>query len=160
MLKNRAGMKNVLSSKGFTLIEVMMVVAIIGLLAAIGIPKMLKAGRNTRATRLSREIKTAGHAFVQYAFDHGEYPADNFPGQMPDGMSAYLIGFPWAEETVVGGRWDWDYGVFGITAGISVQSPDWDAARMQAVDMKIDDGNLGTGHFRQRPGGFIYILEE
>jgi prepilin-type N-terminal cleavage/methylation domain-containing protein len=160
MLKYAVGMRNALSSKGFTLVEIMIVVAIIGLLAAIGIPNMLEAGQDTRTTRFAREIQIAGHAFVQYSFDHGDYPADKFPGQMPDGMTEYLSGFPWSEETVVGGRWDWDYGVFGITAGVSVQSPNWDAARMLDVDIKMDDGNLATGHFRQRPGGFIYIIEE
>jgi prepilin-type N-terminal cleavage/methylation domain-containing protein len=160
MLKDGIDMRPASTTKGFTLLEIMIVVAIIGLLVAIGIPSMMNADRNTRTNRFARDIKTAGHAFVQYAFDQGHYPADTFPGQMPDGMSAYLSNFPWSEETVVGGRWDWDFGVFGITAGVSVQSPGWNATLMQAVDIKIDDGNLGTGHFRQRPGGFIYILEE
>lgn len=138
----------------------MIVTAIIGLLAAMGIPKMLAAGQDTRAARFAREIKAAGHAFVQYAFEHGEYPADKTPAQMPAGMDDYLSGFPWSEETVIGGHWDWDYGVFGVIAGVSVKSPNWNDEQMQKIDARIDDGNLGSGHFRQRSGGYIYILEE
>jgi hypothetical protein len=31
---------------------------------------------------------------------------------------------------------------------------------MKVIDTLIDDGNLGSGHFRRRSGGYIYILEE
>lgn len=153
-------MEKIASRRGFTLVEIMIVVAIIGLLAALGIPKMLKAGQETRKARFAREIQAAGHAFVQYAFDHGEYPSDKTPGQMPDGMAEYLKNFPWAEETVIGGQWDWDYGVFGVVAGVSVKSPDWKDEQMQGIDAMIDDGNLSSGQFRSRSGGYIYVLEE
>jgi len=79
---------------------------------------------------------------------------------MPTEMAEYLGGFPWSEDTVIGGQWDWDYGVFGVTAGVSVKSPKWGNEQMQEIDALIDDGNLGSGQFRQRPGGYIYILEE
>ena len=147
------------SRKGFTLVEIMIVTSIVGLLASLAIPSMRNAGIKTRSTRFAREIKTAGHAFVQYALDHGDYPADKTPGQMPTGMSGYLSRFPWSEETMIGGRWDWDYEVFGVHAGVSVNSPNWDSEEMQEIDAMIDDGNLGSGQFRQRSGGYIYILE-
>lgn len=145
---------------GFTLVEIMIVVAIIGLLASLGLPMMLHAGTQTRSKRLAREIQTAGHAFVQYAFDNGAYPADRYPGQMPDGMAGYLKGFPWSEETVVGGNWDWEYEVFGIKAAVSVQGGNWGDEQMIEIDELIDDGNLATGHFRRRSGGYMYVLEE
>lgn len=31
---------------------------------------------------------------------------------------------------------------------------------MAEIDATIADGNLNTGHFRARRGGYIYILEE
>ncbi len=153
-------MPSVYSKRGFTLVEIMIVVAIIGLLASLAIPSMRNAGNETRSARFAREIKSAGHAFVQYAFDHSEYPGDKTPSQMAEGMAEYLNGFPWSEDTVIGGQWDWDYKVFGIHAGVSVKSPKWGDEQMQKIDTKIDDGNLGSGQFRKRPGGYIYILEE
>jgi prepilin-type N-terminal cleavage/methylation domain-containing protein len=146
--------------KGFTLVEIMIVVAIIGLLAALGIPNMRKAGHNTRKSRFAREIQNAGHAFVQYSFEHGTYPADKNPAQMPDGMAEYLKRFPWTEKTVIGGNWDWDYKQFGVTAGVSVKSPKWNDEEMEEVDKVFDDGNLSTGQFQKRTSGYIYILEE
>ena len=144
---------------GFTLVEIMITTSIIGLLASIGVPSVLKAGQNSRQTRFAREIINAGHAFVRYSFDHGEYPTDKTPAQMPAGMAEYLNGFQWTAETVVGGQWDWDYEVFGIHAGVSIHSPNLGDEQMQKIDTKIDDGNLNSGQFRKRPGGYIYILE-
>lgn len=152
-------MKRVYSKSAFTLVEIMIVVAIIGLLAALGIPNLLKAGQRARSTKFAREIKNAGHAFVQYAFENGRYPADRTPSQMPTGMASYLNGFPWTEDTPIGGQWDWDYGQFGVGAGVSVYQPNWTSEQMQEIDAIIDDGNLSTGEFRQRAAGYIYILE-
>jgi len=146
--------------KGFTLVEIMIVTAIIGLLASLAMPAMIEAGIQTRARRFASEIKTAGHAFVQYATENGDYPADKTPAQMPDGMSPYLSKFDWGGETVIGGHWDWDYRQFGVWAAVSVKSPNWDNGRMAQIDAIIDDGNLGTGQFRSRSGGYMYVLEE
>jgi prepilin-type N-terminal cleavage/methylation domain-containing protein len=48
---------------------------------------------------------------------------------------------------------------FGFTAGISVYKPTVSAAQMQEIDKLIDDGNLGTGIFRSRSNGYIYIIQ-
>lgn len=153
-------MRPVSSKKGFTLVEIMIVVAIIGLLASLAIPSMLAAGQDTRSARFAREIQNAGHAFVQYSFDHGDYPADKNPAQMPTGMLDYLTGLSWSEETVIGGSWDWDYLQFGITAGVSVYAPNWGDDQMVEIDELIDDGNLSSGQFRKRSSGYIYVIEE
>ncbi|MBT8042577.1 MAG: type II secretion system GspH family protein [Pontiella sp.] len=147
--------------RGFTLVEIMIVVALIGLLASIAVPTMLNASRTSRSKAIAKEIQTAGDAFIQYSFDHaGEYPADKTPAQMPSGMAPYLSKFPWTEETIVGGNWDWDYNVFGVTAAVSVKSPTWDDDLMTLVDEVLDDGDLGSGMFRTRGGGYMYVLEE
>ena len=145
---------------GFTLVEIMIVVAIIGMLAALGFPAMYEAGNRTRARRFARDIQIAGHAFIQYAMETGAYPADRPQGQMPAGMSGYLWNFAWTEDTVVGGQWDWDYEQFGTKAGVSVHAPAWEDDRMQLIDAVMDDGNLSTGQFRKRSGGYMYVLEE
>ncbi len=150
----------VLYKKGFSLLEIMIAVSIIGLLAALSVPAVLNAGERGRARRFAKEIKSAGHAFVQYAFENGDYPGDNTPSEIPGGMNEYLAGFPWTESTVIGGSWDWDYNVFGILAAVSVKSPDWENDRMIDIDKIIDDGNLSSGQFRQRTGGYMYVLEE
>ncbi|MBN2164059.1 MAG: prepilin-type N-terminal cleavage/methylation domain-containing protein [Pontiellaceae bacterium] len=148
------------SRRGFSLVELMIVVAVIGLISAIGIPAVLYAGNKAKGRKFAREIKTAGNAFVMYAFDNGNYPPDVIQGQLPAGMGSYLSRFPWTETTVIGGSWDWDYRQYGVLAGISVYQPSWKEEDMADIDSILDDGNLGTGQFRRHTGGYIYILEE
>jgi prepilin-type N-terminal cleavage/methylation domain-containing protein len=146
--------------RAFTLIEIMIVTAITGLLAALALPYMLSAGERSRNARFARDIQAAASAFLQYALDNGAYPPDSTPGVLPNGMAAYLGTFPWSEDTSIGGQWDWDYQQFGIYAGVSVYQPKLDRDGMLKIDKLFDDGHLGTGNFRSRQDGYIFIIEE
>jgi prepilin-type N-terminal cleavage/methylation domain-containing protein/prepilin-type processing-associated H-X9-DG protein len=69
---NRAG-KNL--DRGFTLIEILVVVAIIGLLAAILFPVFARARENARRTSCASNLKQLGLGIMQYIQDYDEtYP--------------------------------------------------------------------------------------
>jgi prepilin-type N-terminal cleavage/methylation domain-containing protein len=61
--KNRAG---------FTLVEIMIVVAIIALLAAIAVPNFLRARKRSQATRILEDLRLIDSALDQYAIDTGK----------------------------------------------------------------------------------------
>jgi prepilin-type N-terminal cleavage/methylation domain-containing protein len=70
MLQNLLKM-NILSlhRKGFTLVEIMIVVAIIALLAAIAVPGFLRARKRSQASRILNDLRMIDSALDQYAIE-------------------------------------------------------------------------------------------
>lgn len=54
---------------GFTLVEIMIVVAIIALLAAIAVPNFLRARKRSQATRVLEDLRLIDSAIDQYAIE-------------------------------------------------------------------------------------------
>ena len=54
---------------GFTLVEIMIVVAIIALLAAIAVPGFLRARKRAQATRILNDLRLIDSAVDQYAIE-------------------------------------------------------------------------------------------
>ena len=60
---------NAKSHKGFTLVEIMIVVAIIALLAAIAVPGFLRARKRSQASRILNDLRMIDSAVDQYAIE-------------------------------------------------------------------------------------------
>lgn len=65
---------NRIRSFAFTLIELLIVVAIIGILAAIALPNFLNAQIRAKVARAQSEERTLADAFESYNLDFGSYP--------------------------------------------------------------------------------------
>jgi prepilin-type N-terminal cleavage/methylation domain-containing protein len=61
---------------GFTLVEIMIVVAIIALLAAIAVPGFLRARKRSQATRIINDLRLIDAAVDQYAIETGRKTGD------------------------------------------------------------------------------------
>jgi general secretion pathway protein G len=64
------------AERGFTLLELMVVMAIIGILAAIAIPALKNSPQKAREAALREDLFTFRSVLDQYFGDKGHYPAD------------------------------------------------------------------------------------
>lgn len=62
------------SRRGFTLVEIMIVVAIIALLAAIAVPSFLRARKRSQGTSSLETLRIVDAAKDQYAIENGKGP--------------------------------------------------------------------------------------
>ena len=147
---------------GFTLVEIMIVVAIIALLAVIALPSFLRARQSAQNAKFVNALRVASNAIETYAVEHNGYPTDSTRSVVPSGMATYLDPtLNWTGPTPIGGQWDWDFNVFGVKAAISVVNPTAPASQLLDIDKRIDDGDLTTGAFQDMSGGrYSDIIEE
>src|SRR5882762_9979854 len=57
---------------GFTLVEIMIVVAIIALLAAIAVPNFLRSRKRSQATQVLEDLRIIDSAVDQYAIENNK----------------------------------------------------------------------------------------
>lgn len=65
-------------AKAFTLIELLIVVAIIAILAAIAVPNFLEAQTRSKVSRVQADLRTLATALESYRVDNNRYPPTPF----------------------------------------------------------------------------------
>lgn len=148
------------SARGFSLIEIMIAVVIIGLLVTIAVPAFVKIRQRSLNARFVSDLRVFAQAFESYAALNGSWPASTGPGAMPTGMTEDdLKSGAWTTtRNSVGGRWSWDVGSFGVTAAITTENVTATDAQMAQIDAQIDDGQLNSGLFQKNSGRFVFAL--
>jgi type II secretion system protein G len=89
------------SRKGLTLIELLIVVIILGALAAIAIPRITTSATTAKSNACTTNVDTLNTAMEMYKMDHTSYPTlstlTSDPNYFPDGAPAcpYGAAFPY-----------------------------------------------------------------
>ncbi len=78
--------------RGFTLVEIMIVVAIIGLLAAMALPSLVRARARSQATHCINTLKQLDNAVDEMALERGLPTGANF--NFPNDLLPYLKSYP------------------------------------------------------------------
>ncbi len=95
---------------GFTLVEIMIVVAIIALLAAIAVPGFLRARKRSQASRIVNDLRLIDAAVDQYAIENNKstgttVQTTDWVAYMKKGSSLYntaqdVFGQSYGQQTV------------------------------------------------------------
>ena len=96
--------------RGFTLVEIMIVVAIIALLAAVGIPGFLRARKRSQASRIINDLRLIDAAVDAYAIESNKATGDpvfvvDWTKFLKPGTNLYLtgkdiLGAPYGQQSV------------------------------------------------------------
>ena len=154
---------------GFSLVEVMIAVAIVSFLAMMAVPAVSRLKNKARASATAHDLRVFEAAFQGYASEKGVFPTTSDPGQLPPEMVDRIQAEAWAKISPVGGHYAWAHNqVFNgvpCAAAITITpTPDSalvnDADQLEALDRMIDDGNLGTGSLIfGGDGSLVWIVE-
>jgi prepilin-type N-terminal cleavage/methylation domain-containing protein len=95
---------------GFTLVEIMIVVAIIALLAAIAVPGFLRARKRSQASRIINDLRLIDSAVDQYAIETNKKSGDpvkvaDWTNYLKKGTNLYttgadILGNSYGDQTV------------------------------------------------------------
>ena len=150
-------------SAGFTLVEIMIVVAIIGLLAALALPSFAKARRDARVSAQMNDLRILEDAFQLYAMENRGFPAPTWmPKLLPPGMDKYIRGDIWRQTSPSGGLYAWKRttSVNGVTRYYISISGAVDQEVWDIMDRKIDDGLADSGKLQWGGADHACFLEQ
>jgi len=156
-------------SKAYTLVEVMVVVVIIGLLAAAGLPGYRHLTMRSKVTAVENDLRQFSTAIQTYALQNGHWPADAaaqvIPPELANAMSANFT-----NKSPIGGAYKWNYDVpadgVAVKAALIVQTVSGnpindDQELFEMIDKQMDDGNLETGNIQVgSTNSLVFIIEK
>ena len=141
--------------RGFSMIELMTVMAVIGLLAALGLPRYRDMKRRAYYANAVSDFNTVRVAAYNYFADNATYPPDGAPGTPPVVLAPYLPqGFTFTNEqyTLDYDVWPSPFNPSQLIVGVTVTSGDQQLVNLIARNIQSGGMGINVGN------GYTYIF--
>ncbi|MEO0793628.1 MAG: type II secretion system protein [Verrucomicrobiota bacterium] len=136
--------KHLSRRRGFTLIELMVAVVVLGVILAIAVPGFIRLREASQAASLANDFRVFSHAIHEFHILEGDWPHPNSnPGEFPDGMDGFLSS-SWTRMAPIGGYYFFEHQPGG-DAQLVLRADRINDHIVELVDKKLDDGNPATG---------------
>ena len=123
------------SRPGFTFVELMISMIIVGCLSAVAVPKYIDLKRRANTTKVIGDFQAVRVAVMSFYADSSYFPQESGPGEVPPNMGKYLpLGFQFQR---VGWQLDYENWDLGQSQGFS------SAGALIGVTIICDDPALG-----------------
>ncbi|MEM0914207.1 MAG: prepilin-type N-terminal cleavage/methylation domain-containing protein [Planctomycetota bacterium] len=147
----------------FTLIEILIVVVILGILAAIVVPQFSNATTPARYSVFVNDLTGMGRALQIYMVDTGNPIPDGTSGTLHSDLEGHIRSGAFNGGTPIGGVYDTEEpgGDAGPIGGVGVHFDNGDYPGddvMIEIDTMIDDGDLTTGMCQKFGADRYYLL--
>jgi prepilin-type N-terminal cleavage/methylation domain-containing protein len=156
-------------TRAFTVVEIMVVVVIIGLLAAAGLPSYRHLTMRSKVTALENDLRQFATAIQTYTLQNGHWPANGDPQVIPPELAS-AIPDNFTRTSPIGGVYKWNFEVpaDGVTAkaAIVVQTASGnpvtdDEDIFLMIDRQMDDGVLETGNIQVgSTNSLVFVIEK
>ena len=137
---------------GFTLIELMIVAAIVGILAGLALPNLRTQLYRARAVEIHGDMEVVKVATLSFNADQHSWPAEAAEGVIPSGLASFLPD----NYSFVREGYQLDYENWPMPSGLP---GDPGASLMLGVSVNIDDEELSNALYEFLGTSILFTVD-